>query len=108
MTEAEIIRTHAALRKQAFEDAVGTHGPKILEELRHHAPAVGGALLGGLLAPNGYGAESAAAGAAGGIIGKAVNKPWQGALIAPSAYAVYHHLTQPDEGSGVFHGRQPF
>jgi hypothetical protein len=108
VTEAEIIRTHAALRKLAFADAVGTHGPKILEELRHHAPAVGGALLGGLLAPEGYGAEGAAAGAAGGIIGKATGKPWQGALIGPSAYAVYHHLTQPDEGPGGFHGQQPF
>ena len=106
MLHAEIIRTHAALRKEAFADAVGNYGPKILEELRAHAPAVSGAVLGGILAPEGYGAEGAAAGAAGGIIGKGVGKSWQGALIGPSAYAVYHHLTQPDSRQGQFHGQQ--
>lgn len=108
MTHTELIRTYAAFRKEANENVVGAYGPKILEELRHHAPAVGGALLGGLLAPEGRGAEGATAGAAGGIIGKAVGKPWQGALIGPSAYAVYHHLTQPDEGQGGFHVQQPY
>lgn len=105
MTDAEIIRTHAALRKQAFADAVGVHGPAILREFREHAPAIGGALLGGILAPTGQGA---AAGAAGGIVGKAVGKPWHGALLGPSAYAVYHHLAAPDQGQEQYHVPQPY
>lgn len=109
MTYAELLRTHAALRKQAFADAAGGFGPNLIQELRHHAPAIGGALLGGILAPEGKGAEGAAAGAAGGIVGKAMggNKGWNGALIAPSAYAVYHHLTQPDAQDGS-NGQQPY
>jgi len=104
VTDAELLRVHAALRKQAFADAVATHGPAILREFREHAPALGGAMLGGVIAPEGKGMEGALAGAAGGIIGKAVGKPATGALVGPVAYSLYHHLTQPDPGQeGQFH-----
>lgn len=96
MTRTELLRTHAEFRKQAFMDAVNQHGPAILREFREHTPALAGATLGGVIAPEGKGMEGALAGAAGGIIGKAVGKPATGALVGPVAYSLYHHLTQPD------------
>lgn len=105
MTDLELVRTHASLRKQALAEAVGNHGAAILREFREHAPALGGALLGGIVAPEGKGMEGALAGATGGIVGKAVGAPATGALIGPVAYSVYHHLTQPDPGQELQHGR---
>lgn len=90
-TDAELIRLHASLRKEAGLAPTG-----LMEQLKLHGPVLTGAAVGGLTAPQGKELESVLAGAAGGVVGGAMGNPYQGAVLGPVAYNIYNHLTTPD------------
>ena len=99
-TDADIIRMHADLKKEAFS---GIDPSRVLDQLRVHGPALTGAAVGGLIAPSGKELESAASGALGAIVGGASNNPWGGYIggtLSPIGYSLYHHLTKEEQPHG--------
>ncbi len=103
-TDADIVRMHAGLKKEAFS---GIDPSRILEQLRVHGPVLTGTAVGGLIAPPGKEMESAAAGALGSIVGGASNSPWGGYVggtVGPIGYSLYHHLTKEEPNGNPYAG----
>ncbi len=114
-TDAELVRLHAGLKGEAFDGLRKTaaFSPEAFgEQLRLHGPALAGAGIGSVIAPQGKDMESILAGAMGGIVGNSMTTPeggtrgYTGAVMGPVAYALYHHLTKDDQPQqmGVPHG----
>lgn len=103
-TDADIVRMHAELKKEAFN---GIDPARVLAQLRTHAPVLTGAAVGGLIAPPGKELESAASGALGAIVGGASNNPYGGYIggtVGPIGYSLYHHLTKEEPNGNPYAG----
>lgn len=87
-TDAEIVRLHSQLRKEAFD---GLNAQNILEQLRTHGPVLTGFGVGALTGPEDAKFQAAMAGGLGGTFGG-----YTGAFVTPAAYSLYHHLSAPE------------
>lgn len=99
-TDADIIRMHAELKKEAFS---GIDPARVLEQLRVHGPVLAGTAIGGLISPPGKEMESAVSGGLGAVIGGATNNPYAGyigGMAGPIGYSLYHHLTKEEPPHG--------
>lgn len=111
-TDAELIRLHTELKEKAYADlhkSASFSADALGEQLRLHGPALAGAGIGSVIAPQGKELEAILSGAMGGIVGNSMTAPgggtrgYTGAVLGPVAYALYHHFTKDDE-QGVPHG----
>lgn len=113
-TDAELVRLHAGLKDEAFSSlrkAASFSADALGQQLKLHGPALAGAGIGSVIAPQGKELESILSGALGGIVGNSMTTPgggtrgYTGAVMGPVAYSLYHHFTKDDQQpQGVPHG----